>query len=308
MEAALTMAGHRFVGARIRSRYSQADWAAEIMGGVSQLFFLRDLLQEIESNWDGVQATLEAIRGTLLRQSNALCNITLDHASWKTVHDQAMDFLNQLPGGEQPAEEWRPGQLPGVEGLTAPAQINFVGKGTNLYAAGYQFHGSAFVINPYLRGTYMWDKIRVQGGAYGGFTQFDHHSGAFTFLSYRDPNLDQSLAAYDRAAEYLRSLKLREEELTKAIIGAIGELDAYQLPDAKGFTSMVRYILGITDAERQRIRDEVLATGEADFHAFGEALQSAMSIESAVVVLGSAEAVQSSQLNQSGQMEIKKLL
>ena len=168
-------------------------------------------------------------------------------------------------------------------------------------------NGSAFVIAPYLRGTYLWDKIRVQGGAYGGFCVFDQHSGVFNYLSYRDPNLDQTLAAYDQAAAFLRGLELSEAELTKAIIGAIGEVDAYQLPDAKGFTSLARYLLGITDAERQRLRDEILSTSPADFRAFGAALEAAQPA-SAVVVLGSPEAVQSSQLNQSGGLEVSKVM
>ncbi len=132
-----------------------------------------------------------------------------------------------------------------------PLQVNFVGKGTNLYEHGYTFHGSALVIVPYLRGSYLWEKVRVQGGAYGGFAVFDQQSGNFNFLSYRDPNLDQTLQAFDQTADYLRKLELSESELTKAIIGAIGEVDAYQLPDAKGYTALIRYLLGITDEERQ---------------------------------------------------------
>ncbi|MHB0922432.1 MAG: insulinase family protein [Bellilinea sp.] len=307
MEAGLTQAGHRVVNSRLKARYSQADWAAEEMGGISQLFFLRNLLQQIDQNWAGVQDAFEEMRTLLLRQPYALCNATVDSASWNVVRGQMADFLGSLPVGGLPAKAWQPSSLPSPEGLTVPSQVNFVGKGTNLYTAGYQLHGSAFVITPYLRGTYMWDKIRVQGGAYGGFSVFDQHSGAFNYLSYRDPNLDRTLTAYDQAGAFLRSMDISESELTKAIIGAIGEIDAYQLPDAKGYTSLARYLLGINDEERQRLRDEVLTTSPADFRNFGEVLEAA-SQNSAVVVLGSADAVENSQLKQGGKLEVKKVL
>ncbi len=307
MEAGLTNAGHRIVSARLKARYSQADWAAEVMGGIDQLFFLRKLLQQIDQNWAGVQIIFEEMRTLLLRQPYALCNATVDGSSWNVVRGQVTDFLSALPAERLKVETWNPEAMPPAEGLTIPAQVNFVGKGANLYRNGYKLHGSSFVITPYLRGTYMWDKIRVQGGAYGGFSIFDNNSGAFNYVSYRDPNLDQSLAAYDQAGAFLRNLVINEAELTKAIIGAIGEIDAYQLPDAKGYTSLARYLIGIDDEERQRLRDEVLGTTPADFHKFGEVLDAARA-DSAVVVLGAAESVQNSRLNQAGQMDIKKVM
>jgi presequence protease len=97
------------------------------------------------------------------------------------------------------APAWLPGLQCPPKGLTIPAQVNFVGKGANLFQLGYQLHGSAYVINNHLNGTWLWEKIRVQGGAYGGFT-FDSQSGVFNFLSYRDPNLLQSLEIYDQTS------------------------------------------------------------------------------------------------------------
>ena len=70
------------------------------------------------------------------------------------------------------------------------AQVNYVGKAANLYEdAGYELSGAAYVINKHLGATWLWDRVRVSGGAYGGFCDFDPHSGMFSFLSYRDPNL-----------------------------------------------------------------------------------------------------------------------
>ena len=109
----------------------------------------------------------------------------------------------------------------------------------------------------HLNTTYMWDKIRVQGGAYGGGSSFDTFSGLFSFSSYRDPNLLETLANYDGAAAFLRQ-PIGDQDLTRSIIGVIGTIDAYRLPDAKGFTSLLWELMGDTDEARQERREQVL--------------------------------------------------
>ena len=132
---------------------------------------------------------------------------------------------------------------------------------------GYE-HGSISVVTHHLRNSYLWDKVRVQGGAYGGFCSYDRLSGSLAFLSYRDPQLENTLEIFDKTLAYLQNLKLDKDELVKTIIGVIGEIDAYQLPDAKGYSSFVRHLTGITDEERQQRKDEVLQASSADLQRF----------------------------------------
>ncbi len=305
MESGIVHAGHRVVNTRLKARFSEADWAGEQTSGISQLFFLRELLSKIDSDWESVHQTLESMRSAVIKRSITICNITLDSANWQKIRPLVEDFLNSLPQGQTSLHPWTKGSLPNLEGLSMPLQVNFVGKGTNLYEHGYAFHGSALVIVPYLRGSYLWEKVRVQGGAYGGFAVFDQQSGNFNFLSYRDPNLDQTLQAFDQTSDYLRHLELSESELTKAIIGAIGEVDSYQLPDAKGYTALIRHLLGITDEERQHIRDQILNTSQEDFRKFGEALESVRQ-HGVVVALAAPQALEASRL--AGQFSMVKVL
>ena len=167
--------------------------------------------------------------------------------------------------------------------------------------------GSNAVILNYMRTTYMWEKIRVQGGAYGAMLSFDQNSGAFNFLSYRDPNLLETLENYDGAADFLRGLEISEAELTKAIIGSIGEMDAHQLPDAKGYSSMVRYLTNYTEEARQAYREQVLSASKADFKAFAEVLDEVKE-NGQVVVLGSAEAVKEANQERGGFLDVKQVM
>jgi Zn-dependent M16 (insulinase) family peptidase len=174
--------------------------------------------------------------------------------------------------------------------LTIPAQVNYVGKAANLYQFGYEFHGSALVIGNFLRTTWLWERVRMQGGAYGGFCSFDKRAGIFSFVSYRDPNLLKTLEVYDGASRFLREVELTEDELTKSIIGTIGDLDAYQLPDAKGYTAMVRHLVEESDDDRQRMRDEILSTSATHFRKFADMLD-AVKENGLVVVMGSPAAI-----------------
>jgi Zn-dependent M16 (insulinase) family peptidase len=224
--------------------------------------------------------------------------VTLESENWKSFQPLLDSFLADLPAKDVKPSTFTVQLSHQKEGLTIPAQVNYVGKGANLYKLGYEYDGSSDVILGYLRMTHLWEKIRVLGGAYGAFAQFDDRSGVLTYLSYRDPNIVNTLENYDKAAGFLKGLdasRLSDAELTKAIIAAIGDLDAYQLPDAKGYTSMMRHLTGRTDEMRQKIRDQVLSTNGEDFIAFGEVLEKVAQSE-AVAVMGSQTAIEGANL------------
>jgi hypothetical protein len=291
-ESGLAPGGHAVVEGRLRAGFSTSSWASEQMGGIENLYFLRRLVTQIDEDWPGVLAKLEEVRSILVTRQAMLANVTLDASNYAVFEPALTAFAAELPDRPAPRLVWAPPLDTTNEGLVIPAQVNFVGKGANLYDLGYTLHGSINVINNYLRTAYLWDKIRVQGGAYGAFCRFSQQSGVLTYLSYRDPNLLATLDVYDGTAAYLRKVDLSDDELTKSIIGAISILDAYQLPDAKGYSSLVRHLVGESDAHRQQTRDEVLGTTAADFRAFAEVLD-AVATAGRVVVMGAQDALNS---------------
>ncbi|WP_169237491.1 insulinase family protein [Candidatus Roseilinea sp. NK_OTU-006] len=292
IEGGLVPSGHAFVNVRLRSVFSQTDWAAEQIGGVSQLFFLRRLAEQVERDWDGVLARLTRVRDRLITRQGMVANVTLDAANWSQLQPKLSAFIDQLPTSHSPLFDWPDGGEAGNEGLTIPAQVNYVGKGADLYALGHRLSGTWLPVQNYLRTGYLWERVRMQGGAYGGFCTFDTRSGAWTFLSYRDPNLLGTIRNYDGAAAFLRQHPPSEAEVTRTIIGVIGDIDDYMLPDAKGFTSMVRYLASDSEEARQRIRDEVLGTTPQDFVRFADILDD-VSARGRVVVMGASQNIES---------------
>eukprot|EP00913_Durusdinium_trenchii_P023993 g22534.t1 len=251
---------------------------------------LSDIVERIEKGgWDGVLQQLKALQACIFNQASCkILNITSDSEHLDAAQGSLERLAEHLPKDEaSPAVLLDPSLGRRADGIVVPTQVNYVGKGGNLYENGYDYHGSSLVVSKLLGATYLWDKVRVSGGAYGGFCRFDPRSGDFKYLSYRDPNLGQTLDTYDGAPAFLKDLQIGEDELVKAVIGCMGDVDAYQLPDAKGYSAMLRYLLEEDDEYRQKVRDQILGT--TDFHKFGEALEPVVE-KGGICVVGSADA------------------
>jgi Zn-dependent M16 (insulinase) family peptidase len=150
-------------------------------------------------------------------------------------------------------------------------------------------------------------KVRVEGGAYGARCALDPRSGVFAFGSYRDPNLLATLEVFDRAGDFLKTEAPDPTELTRNIIGAIGEIDYHLLPDAKGFVSMMQLLTGDTDEIRQRMRDEVLTTRWQDVAPLADALTRVAEL-GRVVVIGSEQAIAAANRERHDMLSVTKVL
>ncbi|MBN1833141.1 MAG: insulinase family protein [Deltaproteobacteria bacterium] len=306
-EQKLMSMGHQMVSLRLSAQFHEAEWAAEQMSGVTYLFFLRRLAKALDDDWSGVLADMEEIRSFLINRNAMLLNITLEETGWSHFRSQVNGFLEVLPVSMRRQAVWSPERPAECEGMTIPSQVNYVAKGVNIFEGGYRFHGSSLVICRYLRNTWLWDRIRVRGGAYGGFCHFDRFSGVLSFVSYRDPNLSKTLEVFDQTADFLNTATLHEDEIIRSIIGTIGDIDQYMLPDAKGFASMLRHITGQTEKERQQIREEVLNTTASDFRSFGQALE-ILKERGLVKVLGPEKAIQGAQTGRQERLRILKVI
>lgn len=306
-EQILVPRGHQIVNSRLQANLSEAGWVAEQMSGISYLFFLRELAQAVKENWAGVLGVLQEMQRILVNRKAVIVNVSLDRDNWSQHAPHVDGLLGALPAAPVTEADWAPDTPPPDEGMTIPSQVNYVGKGANIYQLGYRFHGSALVITRYLRNVWLWNQVRVQGGAYGAFCLFDHLSGVLSFVSYRDPNLIKTIEAFDDSARFLRQTDLSEDELVKSIIGAIGDLDSPMLPDAKGYASLLRYLTQNREEARQQMRDEILGTKITDFRAFSEVLERVKE-HGVVKVLGSSSAFDAASTERPGWLEVFRVL
>ena len=272
-EHSLVPAGHNYVAVRLRAGQSASGMMDETANGVTSVFFLRELAERVSGDWPSVLRDLQILHACVFCQSGLAWNITAEADHRSALIAEAAALTAGLPELGVPRTTLLGKTMsPAKEALILPAQVNYVGQGGNLYDAGYVYHGSVHVILKQMRTGWLWEKVRVQGGAYGAFCLFDRMAGSFVLASYRDPNVLATLDVFARTPGYLTGLDISQRELDAAIIGAIGEVDAYMLPDAKGHASFLRQFTGDTRESRQKMREEILSTTKEDFHRFGEIL------------------------------------
>ena len=215
-------------------------------------------------------------------------DVTGESAALHRVEEEGSRLLRSLPDGR--AGEHAPVQpldLPDAEAFFAPAQVNYVGKAANLIDLGYPYRGSMSVVLRSLRMGYLWERVRVRGGAYGAMCTLDRLGGNLVLASYRDPNVEETLRAYDELPAFLRANAPDAAQLERAIVGAVGDLDAYLLPDARGAQALTRHLTGDTEELRQRMREEILATTARDFRDMADVLEE-VAKAGVICVLGGA--------------------
>ncbi len=296
-EARLAPAGHMMAALRVNAGLSAAGFVQEQISGLTRLFALRELAERIETDWPSVAAELQGMRDQLISKGGLIANITANEKTLTNFTPGLETLIAKLPDRpvNSPASDWSSmsgGEATSnpTEGFAIPASVNYVAKGGKISASGVPSIGAALVAQNLISTGWLWNKVRMQGGAYGGFCRFDRLSQAFTYISYRDPNLLDTLDIYDATAQHLKKSQFDEEEITRAIIGTIGIIDTYLLPDAKGLIALQRHLSSDSDEARQTIRDQVLATTAQDIHTFADALET-LNDNARVAILGSDTAL-----------------
>ena len=313
MEAGVASAGNQFASGRIGARYDVSEFVSSKMQGVDTLADMRQLVEDIDNDWGAVLARLERLRDLLVDRRNLIVNLSAEDKGLSAVQSKLENYIDSIPlrTGETQIQDWEAEmtKFAGAgEGFIVPTQVNYVGKGAKIFETGESTTGSASVVSRYLRTSWLWDKVRVVGGAYGCANTFNPSTGVFKYTSYRDPNLLQTLKTYDETPSFLShtAKEMSQATLSNAIIGMIGDLDSPQQPDGKGFSSMERYLVGQTDEMRQERRDQVLATSAKDFAEFGERL-AAVSKSGTVAVIGSKASLEDEEIKALG-LDVKLLL
>eukprot|EP00560_Eucampia_antarctica_P004850 CAMPEP_0197831322 /NCGR_PEP_ID=MMETSP1437-20131217/9214_1 /TAXON_ID=49252 ORGANISM="Eucampia antarctica, Strain CCMP1452" /NCGR_SAMPLE_ID=MMETSP1437 /ASSEMBLY_ACC=CAM_ASM_001096 /LENGTH=1100 /DNA_ID=CAMNT_0043434181 /DNA_START=53 /DNA_END=3355 /DNA_ORIENTATION=+ len=308
LESGIQGSGHSFANTRMSSRYTPAGYIDEKMSGITYLNSVKIMLEEAEKDWPTFLARLEKMRDTILDNETCRNGMFLDITGEKAVMDgiqsNVESFLENLPGDAKGSAliDFHNEEHPWLtqaktemvknapiadEGFVVPTQVSYVGKGGKLFDVGEKVPASSAVVSKFLRTGYLWDNVRVIGGAYGGFCTFNSQSGFFSFLSYRDPNLADTIDVYDNAADALiEAADLFEKDpdaLNTAIVGAMGDMDGALSPDQKGWTQFQRWITRQSPERRQKVRNEIIDTKASDFKMFGERLKALKQPSVAVV-------------------------
>ncbi len=255
--------GHFVAAGRLLSYFSPRARYAEMLGGISYFQFLTEIEKNFEAMSDEIMSRLQRVATLVFNRENLLVSVTVEGAHRSAFTKNFPRILNALDDSPKGKEEYSLENTRKNEGLLTPGKVQYVAKGYNFKNLGFQYRGSLQVLRTIASLDYLWNRIRVQGGAYGSFARFSR-DGNMYFCSYRDPNLTETLDVYDGAADYFRSFDTDEREIRKYVIGTVSRLDHPLTPSMKGEVAAERYIRGIEHEDVQKVRDEILSTGNRD--------------------------------------------
>ncbi len=276
-DTALFRRGQQVVASRLLSYISPVAKFNEI-GQLTYYKFIAALEQDLDNKIGEIGQKLKNVAQIIFNRHNLLIGITCEDDEYKAFRQHLPVLMDKLGTGKYPPVTYGFEAKPHNEGLLTSGKVQYVAKGANFRRLGYNYHGSMKVLETILRYDYLWNKIRVQGGAYGAFAQFDR-SGNVVFGSYRDPNLAETLKVYDETVDYLNNFtteNVSQREMTKYIIGTMSSMDTPLTPQMKGERADAAYIRNISQQNLQQERDEILATNQQDIKKLAELVEAVM--------------------------------
>ena len=277
--------GHLVASRRLSSYYSLSGQYIEILAGLTYYKFIVGIEKNFDSMIDSIALKLEEITTQIFNKKNLIISITCEESDYSKFKENFEVIHKGLGDAELVRSKYNFNLDPQNEGLMTPSKVQYVAKGYNYKKLGYSYTGSLQVLKVIGSYDYLWNRIRVQGGAYGAFIKFDRNGNSY-FVSYRDPNLCETLAVYDEMYSYIKNFDADEREMTKYIIGTISKMDLPLTPSMKGELSTEYYIKKISFQDIQRERQQVLGTKKEDIQKFADLVLGIMK-QNYICVLGS---------------------
>ncbi|MEK5181064.1 insulinase family protein [Paenibacillus odorifer] len=271
MESVLNQKGNEIAASRLMSYFSDMGAYQEQQGGVAYYRFIRELAEKIDQQGAEVADTLKDICTVLFNKQNLVISVT----GTPDLYEEFAANVAKLEIQDRPVVNKPKITAQGHadnEGFMSSSQVQYVVKGYDFNKLGFTYSGKMQVLKKIMSLTYLWNAVRVKGGAYGGSLML-RRDGILMFTSYRDPNLQETLEVYDQAYRFTEGYEADADEMTKAIIGTLSMLDQPLSPSAQGRRADRHYFEQVTGAELQQERDEILSTTPEDIRQYTDLLK-----------------------------------
>jgi len=264
--------GNAVAAARARSYYSETDTYLQYLSGIDYYLFLSELVNDFDKRADEIASDIRRVTEYIFDPSKMIISLACDAKGLDElerllpVFGDELSKLDHTPLGESG------GFIPVKknEGIKIPSQIQFVAQCGNLNQADEKYHGAMQVVKTAVNADYLYQQVRVKGGAYGCGCRIGSDSGNVQYTSYRDPKLGETYEVYRGMGDYVRSAKLDESELTKYIIGTFSAFDRPESAYDKAARSFMAYVSGKTTDDLLREREEMLDITEGQFRECGK--------------------------------------
>lgn len=283
-------AGHVTAASRALSYTSPLSKFKDLTNGIGYYEVVKKLEEQFDTEKDNLIAKLQKLVKQLFRADNMMVSLTATKEG--------------LAGLEQEIASLKKGLFTGIadqtpciihcekrnEGFKTSSKVQYVARAGNFIDAGYEYTGAFQILKVILGYEYLWQNVRVKGGAYGCMSNFSRLGEGY-FMSYRDPNLEKTNVIYEEIPDYLRNFTVSERDMTKYIIGTISNIDQPMTPATKGDRSMNLYMNRVTAEMIREERNQILDAKEEDIRALADIVQAALK-DNLLCVIGSEEKIE----------------
>lgn len=283
LQANLSSSGHLVAAMRSMSSFSRYALYQDELKGVAFYRSICCIEKELSESPKSVSDKLAAIAKKLFARNRMLISFTGNNEAYgnaKPSLEKVIAGFDKMSAiGNQAEVHFNTAK----EAFIDASQIQYVAKTGDFICEGYEYTGALRLLRIILSYDYLWINVRVKGGAYGCMNTF-LRSGESYFVSYRDPNLSDTLDVYDRIPEYIKNFSPDERDMTKYIIGTFSALDTPMNPEAKGSRSLSAYLEGITYEQIQKERNEILNAQPEDIRRLADLVEAVLKKDSICVI------------------------
>lgn len=288
-QAYILNSGHLIAVNRAMSYFSEDAYISDITGGIQFYKFITELDDAFENDGEAVIDKLKAVAKKIFNINNLILSVTAEEKGYETFKENFHIIESMLGREKQEKKEWKFDLQQLNEGFKTSSQVQYVARTGDFKKAGFSYRGAMQVFANIMSYEYLWNNIRVKGGAYGCFAK-SVRSGKVYFVSYRDPNLANTNEVYEAVVKYLREFKADDRDILKFIIGTISNLDTPKTAKSKGQWAFVCYMSDMIYEDMVKEREEVLSLTNEDINALADVMEAVMK-QNNICVIGSANKI-----------------
>ena len=290
LQSVLSSAGHIVSATRSIAYFSQYGYIQDATTGIAYYDAICKMDAQMKTEPELVIARIRKVMEQIFGQERLLISFTAQKEGYDRSVPVLQKFMDVLPKGTavNEADDFVLGKQ--NEAFTDASAIQYVSRSGNFVNHGFKYTGALNILKMILSYDYLWNNVRVKGGAYGCNSSF-LRTGDSYFTSYRDPNLGKTNEVYAKVPEYIRNFRADEREMTKYIIGTLGSMDTPLYPEGKGQRAITAYLKRLTLEELQEERDEILNATEDDIRALADLVEAIIS-DDCICVIGNENNIQ----------------
>ena len=279
--------GHATAALRAMSYFSPISKLKDLTAGIQYYELIKELEEHFDEHKDELISNLYTLAKHLFRADNMMASYTASKAGLAGLESLMHDFAEHLQGEKK---EWGPCVIrceKRNEGFQTSSKVQYVARVGNFVDEGLSYHGALQILKVILSYDYLWQNVRVKGGAYGCMSNFTRLGDGY-FMSYRDPNLEKTNEVYEGIVEYLKNFSANERDMTKYIIGTMGNIDQPMTPATKGDRSMNLYMNHVSEEIIYEERNQILNATEEDIRGLADIVAAVLK-NNFICVIGNEE-------------------